>query len=71
MAIHCIVAEIKRDIGRKSRFLHIPSTHNNLPEKKTVADIFALFSQPSQIPDQSDSENSPVFSHFTRLTDGK
>jgi len=25
MALSCIVSEIKRDVGRKSRFLHIPA----------------------------------------------
>jgi len=27
MFLSCITSEIKRDIGRKSRFFHTPSTH--------------------------------------------
>jgi len=29
MAVHCIVSEIKQNIGRKSRFVSCPLIHNN------------------------------------------
>jgi len=45
-----IVFEIKRYIGRKSRFSHTPF-YTTTPCGETVAHDFALFlSQPSQIP---------------------
>jgi len=46
----CIVSEIKRDSGWKSRVLY-PFLHNN-PLRKLVENIFALFflSQTNQIP---------------------
>jgi len=44
----CIISEIERDIGRKSRFF-IPLLHDNLLGK-TAANIFTMFLlQPSQI----------------------
>ena len=31
MALSCIISKIKRDIGRKSRFFHIPAMHSTPP----------------------------------------
>jgi len=41
MSISCTVSGIKRNIGRKSRFLYLLSTWQ--PHWKTVANIFVLF----------------------------
>jgi len=48
MATFCIVLEINRDVGRKSRFFNLTPLYITALGK-TVANIFAVFSQPSQI----------------------